>query len=172
MNDRSFWAGLPLDLPLKHPACLISTWFGVGLIPFAPGTWGSLAALPFAWVIQNLAGPYALLGASALIFALGWWASTVFISHSDVADPQVIVVDEVAGQWLVLAVAPTTFWYYAAGLVLFRIFDVRKPWPVRWADRSLKGGLGVMLDDILAGGYGVVLLFVLVLVTGGGHVFG
>lgn len=172
MSDRSFRAGLPADLPLKHPACMVATWFGAGLIPLAPGTWGSLAALPLAWVIQNLAGPYALLGASALIFGLGWWASSVFIAHGNVSDPQVIVVDEVAGQLLVLAVAPTTFWYYLAVLVLFRIFDVRKPWPVRWADRSLKGGFGVMADDILAGVYGVALLFVLVLVTGGGHVFG
>ncbi len=172
MTDRPYLASLPADLPLKHPACLVSTWFGVGLIPLAPGTWGSLAALPFAWVIQNVAGPYALLAASALVFGLGWWAANVFIAHSNVSDPQVIVVDEVAGQFLVLAVAPTTFWYYLAGLVLFRIFDVRKPWPVRWADRSLKGGFGVMADDILAGVYGVVLLFVLVLVTGGGHVFG
>ncbi len=172
MSDRSFLVPLPTDLPLKHPACLVSTWFGVGLIPLAPGTWGSLAALPFAWIIQNTAGPYALVAASALIFGLGWWASSVFIAHGDVSDPQTIVVDEVAGQWLVLAVAPTTFWYYLAGLVLFRIFDVAKPWPVRWADRFVKGGLGVMLDDILAGVYGIAILYVLVLLTGGGHVFG
>ena len=173
MSDDSFLVPLPTDLPLKHPACLVSTWFGVGLIPLAPGTWGSLAALPFAWIIQNLAGPYALVAASALIFGLGWWASAVFIAaHGDVSDPQTIVVDEVAGQWLVLAVAPTTFWYYLAGLILFRIFDVTKPWPVRWADRYVKGGLGVMLDDILAGVYGIVLLFVLVRLTGGANVFG
>lgn len=172
MSEHSFRARLPTDLPLKHPACLVSTWFGVGLIPIAPGTWGSLAALPFAWVIQSVAGPYALLAASALIFLLGWWAATVYVAHSDASDPQTVVVDEVAGQWLVLAVAPTTFWYYFAGLILFRIFDVAKPWPVRWADRSLKGGLGVMADDVLAGVYGAVFLFVLVLVTGGVNVFG
>ncbi len=172
MSKRSFLTGLPPNMPLKHPACMVSTWFGIGLIPLAPGTWGSLAALPLAWVIQSVAGPYALFGASVLIFVFGWWAATVFVSRSDLSDPQVIVVDEVAGQLLVLAVAPATFWYYLAGLALFRFFDVRKPWPVRWADRSLKGGLGVMLDDMLAGVYGVVLLFVLVLITGGGHVFG
>ena len=172
MSERSSAAGLPKRLPLRHPACLVSTWFGVGLVPIAPGTWGSLAALPFAWIIQNVAGPYALFAASAFIFLLGWWAATVYVANSDDKDPQPIVVDEVAGQWLVLAVAPTTFWYYFAGLVLFRIFDVAKPWPVRWADRSLKGGFGVMLDDILAGVYGVIILFVLVLMTGGGNVFG
>lgn len=172
MAKQTTWGAAKPRLSLKHPACMVSTWFGVGLIPVAPGTWGSLAALPLAWVIQNVAGPYALLAASALVFALGWWASTVFVAHSDVSDPQTIVVDEVAGQLLVLAFAPTEFWPYLAGLVLFRVFDIAKPWPARWADRSLKGGLGVMLDDVFAGIYGAVFIFVLVLITGGGHVFG
>ena len=171
MSEQWSSSRLPRGLRFSHPACLVSTWFGVGLVPIAPGTWGSLAALPFAWAIQAAGGPYALFVASALVFAVGWWASSLYVKRSAFSDPQTIVVDEVAGQWLVLAVAPTSFWYFLAGLVLFRFFDVAKPWPVRWADRSLKGGLGVMLDDVLAGVYGAVFLFVLILITGGDNVF-
>ena len=172
MSEQQWRSRLPSGLPLSHPACLVSTWFGVGLLPVAPGTWGSLAALPFAWFIQAAGGPYALLVASAIVFGAGWWASSLYVRRSELSDPQTIVVDEVAGQWLVLAVAPTSFWYFLAGFVIFRFFDVAKPWPVRWADRSLKGGLGVMTDDVLAGVYGAVFLFVLIFITGGDSVFG
>ncbi len=149
-------------LAFGHPASLVATVFGAGLSPVAPGTVGSLVAVPAAWLIAATAGHGALLAATVLVFFVGWWASTVYTQRTGIADPGAVVIDEVAGQWLVLAVAPLELWYYAAGFALFRLFDITKPWPVSWADRRIKGGLGVMLDDILAGLYGAAILLLLV----------
>lgn len=141
---------------LRDPAGLLATWFGAGLLPRAPGTWGSLAALPFAWIIASAGGWLALLAASALVFVLGVWAAGRTAARTGLRDPGSIVIDEVAGQWLTLVpVAPDPL-AYAVGFAFFRIADIFKPWPVSWADRKIKGGLGVMLDDILAGGYALV----------------
>lgn len=142
-------------------ARLIWTWFGFGLLPKAPGTWGSLAALPFAWFIYSYGGYQILLLATAGIFVVGVWMSGIAAAESGAEDPAEVVIDEVAGQWLTLVVVPPDFLLYAAGFVLFRVFDIWKPWPVSWADRNLKGGLGIMADDILAGVYAAVILFAL-----------
>ena len=151
-----------LGLPLRHPAALLATWFGVGLLPKAPGTWGSLAALPFAWVIAMLAGAPGLLLAALLVFLLGCWAAGTVARAGDVQDPGAIVIDEVAGQWLVLAAAPRDLLAYAAGFILFRIADIAKPWPASWADRKVHGGFGIMLDDVLAALYAGAALLLLV----------
>ncbi len=140
-------------------ARLIWTWFGAGLLPKAPGTWGSLAALPFAWVICSYGGYQLLLPATVGLFAAGVWISGIAAAESGAEDPGEVVIDEVAGQWLTLVVVPPDLLLYAAGFVLFRVFDIWKPWPVSWADRNLKGGLGIMVDDILAGVYAAVILF-------------
>ncbi len=149
----------PESLPLWHPAFLLSTWFGAGLLPKIPGTWGSAAALPFAWAIAYYGGPAALLAASLIAFGVGIWAAGVYSRRSGIKDAGPIVIDEVAGQWLTLA--PFAFdpltWF--AGFILFRAADIVKPWPASWADREVKGGLGVMLDDMFAGVYaGIALL--------------
>ena len=149
-----------------HPATLIATWFGVGRLPWAPGSWGSLAALPFAWGIARLFGPSALAIAAALLFTIGWWAAALVTRASGVKDDRAIVIDEVAGQWLTLSVAPLAPLAYLAGLLLFRFFDIAKPWPVRWADRQVAGGLGVMLDDAIAGFYAAVSLFIMLRAAG------
>lgn len=148
-------------LPFYHPAMLLATWFGAGLLPVAPGTWGSLAALPFAWLIALHFGPAGLLIASLAAFILGCWAAGVVVRARGIADPGCIVIDEVAGQWLVLAAAPTEPLAYAVGFVLFRIADIGKPWPASWADRTVHGGLGVMLDDTFAAVYAALLLLLL-----------
>jgi phosphatidylglycerophosphatase A len=148
-------------LPSLHPASLLATWFGAGLLPVAPGTWGSLAALPFAWAIATLLGQPALLIAAAIMFCVGWWAAAQVGRASGVADQGSIVIDEVAGQWLTLAVVPPSAAAYVLGFLLFRLFDITKPWPVSAAERSIPGGLGVMADDIVAGIYAAVLLYVL-----------
>jgi phosphatidylglycerophosphatase A len=154
--------GVPAGLPLRHPAMLLATWFGSGLLPGAPGTWGSLAALPFAWLISMLFGPVGLLIAGFVAFVVGCWAADAVAKAGGVRDPGMVVIDEVAAQWLVLAAAPTNLVAYAAGFLLFRVADIVKPWPASWADRSVHGGLGIMLDDILAAVYagGVLLLLV------------
>ncbi len=149
-------------LSFAHPASLVATVFGAGLSPVAPGTVGSLVAVPLAWLLMWASGPLGLFVAAVAVFALGWWASTVYVERTRIADPGAVVVDEVAGQWLVLVVAPLNVWYFAAGFVLFRVFDIVKPWPVSWADRRIKGGLGVMLDDVLAGVYGGAVMLLVV----------
>ena len=140
-------------------AKLAATWFGVGLAPVAPGTWGSLAALPFAWAIAWAAGSWALVPAAAALFLLGWAASERVVGAGAASDPGYVVIDEVVGQWLTLAVAPLDPWAYGLGFLLFRIADILKPWPAGWADRTVKGGLGIMLDDVLAAPYSAGLLW-------------
>jgi phosphatidylglycerophosphatase A len=135
------------------PARILATWFGAGLAPKAPGTWGSIAALPFAWVIQSWGGSAALVLAAALLLLVGWAASERLVTATGIKDPQIIVVDEVVGQWLTLACGPVSIPAYVIGLLLFRAADITKPFPASWADRRVEGGLGVMLDDVLAAIY-------------------
>jgi phosphatidylglycerophosphatase A len=149
------------SLSLRDPAALLSTWFGAGLLPKAPGTWGSLAALPFAWIIAWAGGWPALALATLLVFLIGWWAAERTAAVIGTDDPGCIVIDEVAGQWLVLLATPPDLGRYLIGFVLFRILDITKPWPAGWADRHIKGGLGIMLDDILVGLYGLVAMLLL-----------
>src|SRR5712691_9989893 len=149
-----------LGLPLRHPAALIATGGGIGLLPLAPGTWGSLAALPCAWPISALAGRAVLGVAAILVFALGCWAAAVVARASGHKDPGFIVVDEVAAQWLVLVAAPLDWRAYLAAFLLFRVFDIAKPWPVRAIERRVAGGLGIMLDDVAAAIYAVLLLLI------------
>ena len=152
---------IPATLPAWHPAFLLATWFGSGLLPKIPGTWGSAAALPFAWFIAWYGGPWALLAGAAVAFAAGIWASGVYGRHSGLKDAGPIVIDEVAGQWLTLAPFAPDPVTYLAGFILFRVADIAKPWPANWADGALDGGLGVMLDDIFAGIYAALALYAL-----------
>jgi phosphatidylglycerophosphatase A len=152
----------PAGLPFHHPAMLLATWFGAGLLPKIPGTWGSLAALPFAWHIGSEFGALGLVIAAAIVFVIGCWAADTASRAGDIRDPGFIVIDEVAAQFLVLAVAPVAPLAYTAGFVLFRIADIVKPFPANWADREVHGGLGIMLDDIFAALYAGLVLFLLV----------
>ena len=140
-------------LPFWHPASLIATWFGSGLLPKAPGTWGSLAALPFAALISALGGPWSLLAASLLAFALGLWAAERYAESLGSADPGAVVIDEVAGMWLALVPLALDLPSYAIAFLFFRVFDIVKLWPANMVERRLKGGLGIMADDMVAGAY-------------------
>ncbi len=145
------------------PASLIATWFGCGRLPGMPGTWGSLAALICAWPLITWGGVFLLPLATLVVFALGWWAAAHYETVSGRKDPGEVVVDEVAGQWI--ALLPLLFWpqadlpiAMAASFFLFRLFDIWKPWPIGTLDRKLSGGLGIMLDDVLAGFYAALCL--------------
>lgn len=150
---------LPNDLSLWHPAALVATWGGSGLLPGAPGTWGSLATLPAAWFIADRWGPPALFVAAAAAFVIGMLATHRYLLHAHHKDPGTVVIDETAGQLLALAVVPVDPWWYLAGFALFRLADIYKPWPASWADRSLSGAWGVMTDDIFAAFYVVGILY-------------
>ena len=141
-----------------HPARLLATGFGIGLLPRAPGSWASLAALPCAWLIRSWCGTPGLAITAAILFALGCWAAGAVARTSAEHDPGFIVVDEIVGQWLAVLPAPLDPWPYGLGFVLFRLFDIWKPWPVRWIDRRVPGGLGIMLDDVAAALYAALLL--------------
>ena len=138
----------------------IATVFGVGHLRPASGTWGSLVALPMAFALLWLGGPWLLLGATVGVTALGFVAARAEITTGD-PDPGHVVIDEVAGQWVALlpvgfgaaqaGVGYGALWPgWVAAFVLFRLFDIWKPGPVGWADRQ-QGASGVMMDDIIAG---------------------
>ena len=139
----------------------IATLLGVGHLRPAPGTWGSLAAIPLAWLLVLAGGWIGLAVAIPTLFVAGYWATTRETAGKDDHDPSEIVVDEVVGQWIALlpvaigaSLTGAGFWSLWPGIltafVAFRLFDITKPGPVGWADRR-NDALGVMLDDIIAG---------------------
>lgn len=139
-------------------ALSIGTFFGVGLIPKAPGTFGSLAALPFAWLLWKLPSPISWLIVS-LTFLFGTWAAHIIIQRTKIHDHQSIVIDEVVGIFLVTAVGPE-FWpiSFPLAFIFFRLFDIWKPWPVGWVDKKWKGPWGAMLDDAVAATLAAIIL--------------
>lgn len=148
---------------------LIAIFFGAGLLRPAPGTWGTAAALPVGWVIHGLFGFPGLVIATILAFALGWWATAVETQGKADHDPSEIVIDEVVGLWIALmplsaglSHAGADPWLFPwpgwlGAFVLFRLFDIWKPWLVGRADRR-GDALGVMLDDVIAGAFAAIIL--------------
>ncbi len=130
---------------------IVATWFLIGRIPFAPGTWGSLAAVILAAPIAATGGWTALTAAALAVSLLGIPIADRAEKAMGRKDPGAIVIDEVAGQWIALIPAAPDLGNYILGFALFRLFDIAKPGPVGWADRRLSGGLGIMADDIIAG---------------------
>ncbi len=142
-------------------ATTLATWFGCGLSPFAPGTAGSLGAMvPVVLLSVYADAPgWWFAVAAAAIFAPAVWSAGVVERHLGTEDPQRVVVDEVVGQWIAIAGATTMNWKsWLAAFVLFRLFDIWKPPPVRQLE-NLHGGLGIVADDAMAGLYGAVILF-------------
>lgn len=159
-------------IPLWHPARMITSWFGTGHLPYAPGTWGSLAALPFAWVIAYAFGPTGLLIASLIALGVGIWATHIVLRSSASKDPSHIVIDEVVGQWIaLLPAAPGEPWPWIAAFLAFRLFDIVKPWPASHFDRKVAGATGVVMDDVFAGLYAAILIYAAVLLIPGFGVF-
>lgn len=135
-------------------ALLIATFFYSGYIRRAPGTFASLVTtLLWAPLIFLGASSLVLVAAAFFIFGIGVWASQKALASFDGnEDPGAIVIDEVAGQTLALALCPPNILTIVLAFLLFRVFDIAKPWPIGWLDRNVKGGLGIMLDDMVAGG--------------------
>ena len=148
-------------------AFLTATWFGAGNSPKAPGTCGSLAALPFAFVISAIFGPSCLFLAAVAAYFAGVWASEIVMKEVGEHDPGLIVIDEVAGQWLTLIVAPLNLWAYLLGFAFFRLFDILKPPPIGQIDMEMRNATGVMLDDIMAGFYALICLYVVTRIFSG-----
>ena len=144
----------------SHPAHLIAFGFGAGLARFAPGTFGTLLAWPFGWLL-GAAHPALFFCIIGILFLLGVWACGVTGRHLGMHDHGSMVWDEFVAFLLVLAILPRELEWQAAGFVLFRAFDIGKPPPIRWFEHRYAGGFGVMLDDLLAAGYTLVVLALL-----------
>lgn len=158
----------------SSPAVLLATWFGVGLMKPAPGTWGTIAGVPFAILIAMSLGWIGLFLATLVLFFVGVWAAGAFEKKTGSHDQGCIVIDEVVGVWIALwcaldpkiivtllscfdtyneteVVYSTNPLYILFAVLFFRFFDILKPWPIGYLDRKISGGMGVMLDDVVAG---------------------
>ncbi|MDX2074777.1 MAG: phosphatidylglycerophosphatase A [Alphaproteobacteria bacterium] len=145
---------------------LTVSWFGVsGCFKHVRGTWGTLAALPFAYVVQVNFGNAALGVFGIALFALGVIASNKYVAATGRQDPGEIVIDEVAAVCMLLAFMAPNWQCYLTAFIVFRIFDIIKPWPVCVADKKLKGGFGVMFDDVLAALYPLAIFAILSLLN-------
>ncbi|WP_299983056.1 phosphatidylglycerophosphatase A [uncultured Ruegeria sp.] len=158
-------------------AQMIGTVCGVGHLRPAPGTWGSLAALPLAWVLHTLGGFPLLVIATFAVFFGGLWATRVMTAGQEDHDPSEIVIDEVAGQFIAIWAISYPSWAHGidisalwpgwvAGFVLFRLLDITKPGPIGWADRR-GDPMGVMLDDVIAGVFAAIGVVILAGITHG-----
>lgn len=159
MNDRP---------PLTSLAILVATGLGSGYLPKAPGTWGSLLAALLAWPLAAAFGSWVLVPAAVLATVAGIWATRVYIERTGAKDPGPVVIDEVAGQWLTLAVCPLDPIWWAFGFLAFRVADIAKPFPANWVDRNVDGAWGVMADDLVAGLYALAVLLVAQVILLGG----
>jgi len=141
---------------------VIATWFGCGYFPWAPGTVGSAAAIIIAALLHAYAGAgrWTLLLLTVIFLAPAIWSATQTEREVKKKDPGIVVIDEVLGQWItLLGAASLGLEAYVAGFVLFRIFDVLKPWPVRQFEK-LREGVGIVVDDLAAGAYAAFVLYV------------
>jgi phosphatidylglycerophosphatase A len=138
-------------------AYVLAIWFGCGRVPKAPGTAGTIGAIPFYLLLLHYGGLPAVATAAAVITAVGVWASNQVVRKLQIKDPQIVCIDEVAGVLITLLAAPVSWIGVVAGVALFRLFDQFKPWPANAAE-SLPEGWGVMMDDVAAGAWGAVFL--------------
>jgi phosphatidylglycerophosphatase A len=149
-----------LRFVVSHPAHFLAFGFGVGLAPVAPGTFGTVLAFPVWWLLAGRLPPTVLAACVALSFAVGVWACGLTGRHLGVADHGGMVWDELVAFLGVLLIVPVHPAWQVAAFVLFRMFDILKPPPIRQFERRYKRGFGVMFDDVLAGGYTVLVLAV------------
>lgn len=162
MNDDA-----PKNASVKDSLLLaLATGFGSGMAPFAPGTFGSVMGALIAWPVL-LVHPLWCLALAIVLFPLGVAASGVAERHFGGKDPGAVVIDEIVGMLITVAFVPFTPLNLAVGFALFRLFDIAKPPPCRWAERRFAGGMGVMADDVMAGFYAAAALYLAVRWLGG-----
>jgi len=142
----------------RNPVHFLAFGLGSGAAPWAPGTVGTAAAvIPYLLWIQFLS-PILFVGLLVVTFVIGVWLCEKTSEDLGVHDHSGIVWDEFVGYWLTMFLAPQGWEWALVGFVLFRFFDILKPWPVKWADRRVPGGFGIMIDDVLAGVYAWIIL--------------
>jgi len=138
---------------------LLATGFYSGYLPKAPGTWGSLVGLLLFFMLQDLSLPF-YLAVVAGLFVVGSFAAGETEKILDSRDPGIVVIDEIVGMLIALIAIPVTPLFLLLGFILFRFFDIVKPFPIRLIDQRFHGGLGIMLDDVIAGIYTLVVLHI------------
>ncbi len=141
------------------PWRLAATCLGIGRLRPAPGTIASLFATITGLGLGWIGGVELLAACALLVFTLGWWAAGRHRLETGTDDDPEVVIDEVTGQWIALVGASGDFLLVALAFVLFRAFDILKPFPISWIDSRMKGGLGTMLDDVMAGGAALACTF-------------
>jgi phosphatidylglycerophosphatase A len=146
---------------LAHPAHLIALGFGTGMSPLLPGAMGTLLAIPLYAVLVQWVGSAGVAIAIAVLFGVGVWACGRTGRDLGVPDHGAMTIDEVVAFLAVLLLAPEGFWWQAFAFVAFRFFDMAKPSPIRHLERTVKGGFGVMLDDVVAAFYTLLVLAVM-----------
>ncbi|HEX9684634.1 MAG TPA: phosphatidylglycerophosphatase A [Burkholderiales bacterium] len=144
----------------RHPAHAIAFGLGVGLAPVAPGTWGTLLAVPVYWLVSPRLAPVDFLLVLGVLFVLGVWACDVTGRMIGASDHGGMVWDETVAFLLVLFFVPATLLWQAAAFLLFRLLDILKPAPIRYYERTFRNGFGVMLDDLVAAFYTLLVLAV------------
>lgn len=157
---KPFLTPLPSVLSWRQPVALLATWFGFGRLPFFPGTWGSLGVLPLALIVLQLGVVFGVI-VSLTIFFIGLWVTTLYSRITGKHDPPEVVIDEAAGQCISLCFAPVTPLGVVAAFLLFRLFDICKPFPINWIEMHFPSGWGIMLDDIVAALYAGAVLVLL-----------
>ena len=150
---------------VSHPAHFIALGFGCGLAPVAPGTVGTAAAIPLYWALALVLPPLAIAFLAIPLFFVGIWACGVTGRDLGVPDHSAMVWDEIVAFLPLAALASSTLALQALAFVLFRVFDIWKPFPIRLLERQLKGGLGVMADDLVAACYAYVVFAIVVIVA-------
>ena len=151
--------------PFKSPIQFLAFGFGSGLAPKAPGTFGTLAAVPIYWFIADWPALWyaGFILATALV---GIWICGAVSKQLGVHDHGGIVWDEFVGYWITMWAVPVDWVWIIAGFLVFRVFDIVKPWPIRWLDKQVKGGFGIMVDDILAGVMACITLHIALALVG------
>ena len=149
----------------ERAALILSSWFGSGLAPFASGTFGTLAAIPFVAVVNYL-GKVPSSVFLVMLCAIAFWSAHVAGRRLGVDDPSEVVIDEAAGFCVSVFMLPITLLSFALGFVFFRAFDILKPFPIGMIDKKVKGGLGIVLDDLVAGVFANLCIRIILRVTG------
>lgn len=145
---------------LANPANFLALGAGSGLAPVAPGTFGTLAAIPIVMLMPNNVAIYVTIVLA--LFAAGVWLCDTCANNLDVHDHPAIVFDEWVGYLITMIAAPRSWLYLALGFALFRLFDILKPWPISMADKRVAGGFGIMVDDVIAGVFAAIALQIVI----------
>lgn len=150
------------EVELSNPVHLLAFGFGSGLSPRAPGTMGTIVAVPLYLLMAAFLSPYVYLGLIIASFVIGIYLCGRTAKDLGVHDHGGIVWDEFVGYWITMFMVPVTWYWVLSGFILFRLFDILKPFPIGWLDKKVEGGVGIMLDDVLAGVYAAICLQIMI----------